>query len=387
MRTERLVLVPVPAGIPAGMLSAAAWDALRGADGVIATAGAGGDAHGSWRRALDEAHAPVVDIGQDPPMPALLGALEGIVRLGQGAWLVGEAHLPAAREIARAVLAAAGAHEEDWSELPAPASAADGAAPSARLEPDAADPCGAALAGPPEAQAKGAALLRAVEVMDALLAEDGDAWSAVQSHRSLARYLLEETHEVLEAIEADGAGLPDELGDLLFQILFHARLGQDAEPPWDVDDVARAFIDKMERRNPHVFGADRAEAIGDRGDVEAIVAQWHAVKAQEAEAARAAGAPPAPSGADAWFHGIPRELPSLQRAAKIVHRARSAGRLEELLHGARRAAGGSEEGQWEGRLALALLDLAVRAEEVDSDPESALRTLLARIPAALRGAG
>src|SRR5699024_11854399 len=82
---------------------------------------------------------------------------------------------------------------------------------------------------------RGSALLRAVEVMEALRAPDGDAWTHRQTHASLARYLLEETHEVLEVID-DPAGhepgaLADELGDLLFQILFHARVGEEEDPP------------------------------------------------------------------------------------------------------------------------------------------------------------
>lgn len=253
---------------------------------------------------------------------------------------------------------------------------------------------------------RGAALLRAVEVMDALRAPTGDAWTHQQSHASLARYLLEETHEVLEVIEDPAAhgprALPDELGDLLFQILFHARLGQEQEPAWDVDDVARAFIAKMERRNPHVFGPEREQALADPEDVEQIIAQWHAVKAAERArsdaAADAAGDLDPGAGAGGcegsgrtWFESIPARLPALQTAAKAVHRARSDGRLEELLAAADTAAGISADtpagapavgdgdaAQWGGDLARELLALVVAAEARDVDPESALRTLLAR---------
>jgi NTP pyrophosphatase (non-canonical NTP hydrolase) len=232
---------------------------------------------------------------------------------------------------------------------------------------------------------RGAELLRAVAVMEALRAPDGDAWSALQTHHSLARYLLEETHEVLEAIEEGEGHLPDELGDLLFQILFHARLGQEEDPAWDVDDVARAFVEKMERRNPHVFGADREDALGDRGDVEQIVAQWHAVKAQEraehdadrgseeSEGAEGPGRLP-----DAWFDGIPHALPALQAAAKSVHRSRSDGRLEELGAAAESAAAAADGEDWGADIALRLLAVVREAEARDVDPESALRTLLTR---------
>ncbi|MDN6399225.1 MAG: tetrapyrrole methyltransferase [Brachybacterium sp.] len=221
---------------------------------------------------------------------------------------------------------------------------------------------------------RGSALLRAVEVMESLRAPEGDAWTHRQSHASLARYLLEETHEVLEVIDdpaVHGPGaLADELGDLLFQILFHARVGQEEDPAWDVDDVARAFIAKMERRNPHVFGRQRERALADPEDVEQIIAQWHAVKAAEqtSSGAREKG----------WFDGIPAPLPALQTAAKAVHRARSAGRLEELLAAADEAARAEDAQDWGADVARALLDLAVAAESRDDAPETALRTLLSR---------
>lgn len=242
------------------------------------------------------------------------------------------------------------------------------------------DPADEHPAGPPAA--RGSALLRAVEVMEALRAPDGDAWTHQQTHASLARYLLEETHEVLEVIDdpaPHGPGaLADELGDLLFQILFHARVGEDEDPAWDVDDVARAFVAKMERRNPHVFGEGRAQALADPGDVEQIIAQWHAVKAAEARAGGRAS-----SGPGSWFERIPAALPALQRAAKVIHRARSAGRLEELLAQADRAAAAPDAEDWGGDLARSLLDLVVAAEARDDDPETALRALLARTRTAL----
>ncbi|SLM97621.1 Nucleoside triphosphate pyrophosphohydrolase MazG [Corynebacterium xerosis] len=241
----------------------------------------------------------------------------------------------------------------------------------------------------PGEAARGSALLRAVEVMESLRAADGDAWSHQQTHASLARYLLEETYEVLEVIDdppAHGPGaLRDELGDLLFQILFHARVGQEAEPAWDVDDVARSFIAKMERRNPHIFGDRRDEALEDPEDVEQIIAQWHAVKAAERRARGAGDAPGDATSSAVWFDGIPERLPALQTAAKVVHRARSDGRLEELLAAADEAAAAPDAQQWGGDVASALLEVAVRAESEDIDPESALRALLARTRSAALG--
>lgn len=213
---------------------------------------------------------------------------------------------------------------------------------------------------------RGSELLRSVQIMDSLRSPGGDAWSAQQTHESLARYLLEEAHEVLEAIEqgsADGPGaLIGELGDLWFQILFHARLGEQEAEPWSIDDVAGAFNAKMERRNPHVFGDAADTALACRDDVDEIIAQWHAVKAAEG----------APQGV---LDGIPRRLPALQSAAKAVHRARTRGELDALLARADEAADGIVGGE----VARDLLALVVRSESRDEDPESALRTLLGRL--------
>ncbi|MDO5661837.1 MAG: MazG nucleotide pyrophosphohydrolase domain-containing protein [Brachybacterium sp.] len=334
MITTRAVLVPVDPTEPVGLLGARAWDALRAADGVIVTT-----SDAAWERALTEQHAPVVALGEAPSTEAVLGALRGILAVGQGAWLCDRAHLAGARELLRAALPSAGAHEEDVTVLQT--------APTR----------------------KGAALLEAVEIMDRLRADGGDAWSAGQTHATLARYLLEETHETLEVIEDPAAhpprALADELGDLLFQLVFHARVAEDAVPErrFDIDDVARALNTKMERRNPHVFGPRHSESDGERlEDVEAIIRQWHAVKAVE-------------SPEKGLFDGIPRELPALQRAAKIVHRARAAGNLDSLRDRAGDIAADLEE----GALALGLLDLVIAAEARDVDPESVVRSLLTRL--------
>src|SRR6201992_1931736 len=104
------------------------------------------------------------------------------------------------------------------------------------------------------------ALLRAVEVMDQLRSPGGCPWDAEQTHESLAPYLLEETYETLEAIETgDPVLLREELGDLLLQVLFHARLAQERseDERFDIDDVAAGLVEKMVRRHPHVF-ADAA---------------------------------------------------------------------------------------------------------------------------------
>lgn len=132
---------------------------------------------------------------------------------------------------------------------------------------------------------EGGRLLDATAVMDRLRAPGGCAWVAAQDHASLAPFVLEEAHEVTDAIEAVVAdpddpalreALTDELGDLLFQVLFHARVAADHDQaPFDVDDVAAALVDKLVRRNPHVFGDATAESL------EEIEAQWQAIKRTE----------------------------------------------------------------------------------------------------------
>ena len=124
------------------------------------------------------------------------------------------------------------------------------------------------------------------------------AWTGQQTHASLARYLLEETHETLEALDdGDSDQLRDELGDLLMQIVFHARIAED----WDINDVVRGITDKLVRRNPHVFGDGQARTP------EEIDAAWQAVKATETPR-------------DSVHDGIPPTLPALMYADKVLKR-------------------------------------------------------------------
>src|SRR5690625_628320 len=101
----------------------------------------------------------------------------------------------------------------------------------------------------------GTQLLELVKVMDRLRSPGGCPWDAEQTHQSLATYLVEETYETLEAIEkGDDADLREELGDLLLQVVFHARIGQEhPDSPWSIDDVAGDIVAKLVRRHPHVF--------------------------------------------------------------------------------------------------------------------------------------
>ena len=151
------------------------------------------------------------------------------------------------------------------------------------------------------------ALRELVAVMDRLRSPGGCPWDAAQTHASLVPYLLEEAHELAEAIdEGDRAGLREELGDVLLQVVFHARVAQeDPDDPFDIEDVARDLVAKLVHRHPHVFaGADTP--------AERLHVQWDAIKKAEKQRESA-------------LDGIPGSLPSLARAQKLAARAQRAG--------------------------------------------------------------
>ena len=134
------------------------------------------------------------------------------------------------------------------------------------------------------------------------------------THRSLVEYLLEEAYEVAETIETAGgdAELKSELGDVLLQVVLHARLAEE-RGAFDLDDVARGLTAKMIRRNPHVFRPDGSLQDSFPATVEEIVLTWDAVKkAEKPERGHA-------------FDGVPAALPALARAQKLLDRAERAG--------------------------------------------------------------
>ena len=152
-------------------------------------------------------------------------------------------------------------------------------------------------------------LLRAVAVMDQLRSPGGCPWDAAQTHRSLAKYLIEETYETLEAIETDDmALLREELGVLLLQVLFHARLAEELPEGerFSIDDVASDLVAKLVHRHPHVFGDVKVDGAAEVNE------NWERLKA--AEKARAS-----------IVEGVPMGQPALALAAKLVSRAQRAG--------------------------------------------------------------
>ena len=134
-------------------------------------------------------------------------------------------------------------------------------------------------------------------------------WSQAMTHRELVPYLVEESAELIDAVERDDrAELREELGDLLWQVLFHAAIAaQDPEDPFDIDDVARTLAEKMTRRHPHVFGDAIARTP------EEVLVHWNAAKAAEKRDRRSV------------LDGIPPGMPALSRAQKILGRAAKAG--------------------------------------------------------------
>lgn len=199
--------------------------------------------------------------------------------------------------------------------------------------------------------AAGASLQRAVEVMNRLRSPGGCPWDAAQTSQSLAKYLVEETYEVLEAVEtSDAVLLREELGDLLLQVLFHARIAEELPDgaAFGIDDVAADLVAKLVRRHPHVFGNGAA------GDVEDVDDAWERNKIAE-------------KNRTSVVDGVPLAQPALALAAKLVSRGRRAGLDDVPLDCLGR--GSTHAPDFGGRF-LALVDEAVAA---GVDPETELR--------------
>ena len=208
------------------------------------------------------------------------------------------------------------------------------------------------IAGAPEPA--GAALLDVVTVMDRLRSPGGCPWDAEQTHASLRGYLLEEAHEAYDAIvDDDVAAMREELGDVLLQVVFHARVAAEATPErrFDVDDVAAELVAKLVRRHPHVFGD-----VGPR-DLAAVEAGWDEIK--QAEKQRRSPT-----------EGVSRSQPATSWAAALVRRAGRAGLPTPAP--ADLAATSPEE------LGERLLAVVAAAEQRGWDAEDALREAVRR---------
>ncbi|MDO5697708.1 MAG: MazG family protein [Dermatophilus congolensis] len=212
-----------------------------------------------------------------------------------------------------------------------------------------------------------------VAVVDRLRSPGGCPWDADQTHESLARFAIEEAYELADAIAGGERGaLVDELGDVLFQVAFHARLGQEHAEPFDIDDVADGIVAKLRRRHPHVF------ADVDATTKAAIEANWDAIKAAEH--------PERTSPLD----GIPASFPPLERAAKIASRYHRAGRLDEVraaLDAVRTGNASSAAETAETDIGDRLLSVVTEAVEDGVDPGTALVEAVSRLESTLRRTG
>jgi XTP/dITP diphosphohydrolase len=213
----------------------------------------------------------------------------------------------------------------------------------------------------PEADDRtGESLRRAAQVMREV--RDRCVWTQGIDHRALVPYLVEESHEVIEAVESGTrAELREELGDLLWQVLFHAEIASRAdEEPFDIDDVAGDLADKMVRRHPHVF----ADAVATTP--EEVLVHWNAAKAAEKRERRSV------------LDGVPRSMPSLALAQKLLGRAAAVG--------ADAVGDRPLELSSEDDLGDALLALVVHARDRGWDAERALRSRLRDLEADVRDA-
>jgi len=233
-------------------------------------------------------------------------------------------------------------------------------------------------AGRPRARRAGDAFVRLVEIMAALRSPAGCPWDRNQTHATLRPFLLEETYEALEALDRqDFDALPEELGDVLFQCVFHAQLSAEARR-FDIADAVESIIAKLIRRHPHVFTpAGRPLAPGSKGRLAApaaVVEQWERLKAREQ---RAAGS------RERVLSGVPRSLPALLRAHEIGTRVAAVGfdwarpddvldKIDEEVRELRAAfaEGRARAAEELGDLLFAIANLA---RQLDLEPESALR--------------
>jgi XTP/dITP diphosphohydrolase len=203
---------------------------------------------------------------------------------------------------------------------------------------------------------RGERVLDLVDVMDRLRSPGGCPWDARQTHASLVEYLIEEAYETVETIEAaDEVGLREELGDLLLQIVFHARIAaEDPASGFDIDDVADGIITKLISRHPHVFGDATV------GTAEQVEANWHALKAKE-------------KGRESVTDGIPGSLPALVFAGKVLSRSASLDEQLPVLPARDSAALLSEDLASEADFGDLLLALVATARARGFDAETALR--------------
>jgi len=329
--TDQIVLVRTSPRLPAGLLSADGWAALR--------------------------RGPVYACDPDGEELALAVRAAGIevtrlaVPKAAGGPLLAASPATSAARALRTIAATAGGGEVVWLLRPEGDAAFSSAlADLAAREGGITIEVVVASWDPP-----GARLLDAVAVMDRLRAPGGCPWDADQTHASLAPYLIEEAHEAADALAADDLdALREELGDVLLQVLFHSRLAEEIEDEderWSVDDVAGDLVDKLVRRHPHVFAGLEVSGAAE------LHANWEQLKRAE-KVGRSV------------VDGVPVSAPSLARAGSLVDRAARAGLPTP------EPAVLSEEVRTAEGLGSHLLALVTAATQAGLDSEGALRAAI-----------
>ncbi len=210
-------------------------------------------------------------------------------------------------------------------------------------------------------------LRRAAETMRAV--RDRCVWTQQIDHRALVPYLVEESAELIDAVEVGTRDdLREELGDLLWQVLFHAEIAsRDSEDPFDIDDVARTLTDKMVRRHPHVFAGETADTP------EQVLVLWNAAKAEEKRSRTSV------------LDGVSERMPTLSLAQKLVGKASS---LPAAVVPPVSEAGSDDPATpaSEAELGDALLALVAAARARGWDAERALRQRLRTLSEEIRAA-
>ncbi|MBX3090131.1 MAG: MazG family protein [Cryobacterium sp.] len=221
-----------------------------------------------------------------------------------------------------------------------------------------------------------------IEVLARLRSPDGCAWDADQTHESLVRYLVEECYELAEAIETgDRDGMLEELGDVLYQVVFHADIAsQSPAENFDIEDVAAHMTAKMISRHPHVFGDDEARAALGIQSADDVVAVWDQLKAADKP------------NRSSVLDGIPNSMPALALAEKLLGRAEKVGVSVNsqtpadapLVSASLQSA--DAEPATEAELGSLLLSLVSSARARGLDAERALRAALRDLRTQIRAA-
>jgi MazG family protein len=231
------------------------------------------------------------------------------------------------------------------------------------------------------AEASGEQFEALVRIMERLRADNGCPWDREQTHQTLKPFLIEEAYEVVEAIdERDPKQIMEELGDLLFQVVFHAQVAAERRE-FTIGQVLAATADKMVRRHPHVFGDSTASTAHE------VLEQWEELKRKERNAASVVPA--------SALDGVPRELPGLLRAQRLQDKASRVGfdwpeisgvtaKVEEELGELKEAMRSAAPEEIEQELGDVLFSLVNLARFLNLSAEEALRKSITRFSARFR---